>query len=105
MALTFGYILVGVIVIAFMINFVNFQGKTQRRLAEYEIEKGELTEQLKRMQRENEKQQSLIHTQAYVTKEAEESIRRLEEKLADLESTADRLDALVERYRRLEGGG
>lgn len=104
-ALTFGYFLLGAIVLAFAVNFFNFQSRTARQLKEYELEKGTLTKHLKQEQREREKEQALIHKQTHVIADAEERIRLLEQKLSDLEDVAFRLESLVERFNRLDEGG
>lgn len=100
-ALTVGYILLAIIVLAFFASFYNFQSKTQRRLSQYELDKTSLTDDLKRAQRGREKEQAVIDQQNWALKESEERIRSLEEKVAKLDHLADRVEALGERYARL----
>ena len=102
-ALTFGYVLLAIVVIAFLAGFYNFQSKTRLQLAQYELDKADLTEQLKRQQREREKEQAVITTQNWTMTEAEERIRVLEAKVNQLEQLADRVEALGDRYTGLLG--
>ena len=102
-ALTFGYVLLAIVVIAFLASFYNFQSKTRLQLAQYELDKKDLTEQLKRQQREREKEQAVINAQNWTMTEAEERIRVLEAKVNRLEQLADRVEALRDRYTGLLG--
>ncbi len=99
--LAFGYVLMVLIVAAFFVNFVNFQNKSKRQLQQYENDVETLMEQLKKAGLDRENEQALIHKQTYIISEAEERIRRLEEKLSDLDFQAERLEHVAERYRRL----
>lgn len=102
-ALTFGYVLLAVVVLAFLGTFYNFQSKSRIQLMQYELDKADLTEQLKRQQREREKNQAVIDTQNWVLTEAEERIRVLEAKVNQLEHLAARVEDVKARYTELLG--
>lgn len=99
--LAFGYVLIALIVVAFFVNFVNFKNKSKQQLQQYENDVETLMERLKKAGLDRENEQALIHKQTYIISEAEERIRRLEEKLSDLDFQAERLEEVAERYRRL----
>lgn len=101
-AMTFGYLLIALIVLAFLIGFVNFQGRAKRQLQQYEFDTENLTRRLKEEQRARENAEALIQGQTGVIAEAEERIGKLEEKLARLERLAERLESLAERYEKLD---
>jgi uncharacterized membrane protein YgaE (UPF0421/DUF939 family) len=102
MGMAFGLVLIVVIVIAFFVNFVNFRKRTERELSRYRSDVDSAMERLKKEQMSREDEQALIHKQTYIISQAEQSIRRLEDRMIDLESLAERAEALMERYRRME---
>ena len=100
--MTFGFVLIVVIVIAFFVNFVNFRKRTEHELSSYRSDVDSAMERLKKEQMAREDEQALLHKQTYIISQAEQSIRRLEDRMIDLESLAERAEALMERYRRME---
>ncbi len=98
----FGIILIVVIMIAFFFNFINFQNRTKREISQYQDQVQSGMERLKKSQMAREDEQGLIHKQTYIISQAEEGIRRLEDRLIDVESLAERAESIVERYRNLE---
>ncbi len=99
--LAFGYVLIALIVVAFFVNFVNFKNRAKQQLQQYESNVEILMKQVKKAGLDRENEQALIHKQTYIISDAEERIRRLEEKLSDLDFQAERLEHVAERYRQL----
>lgn len=102
-AMTFGYFLMTLVVLAFVATFYNFQGRARRQLFEYETNARRLTDDLKKTQREREKEQAIFETQALLIADAEDRIRQLERNVVRLEEVAARLEGLDRRFDELAG--
>jgi len=100
--MAFGSILIVLIMAAIFVNFISFQKRTAREITGYRDQVEEGMERLRKEQMAREDEQANIHKPTYILSQAEESMRRLEDRMVELESHAERVEALLERYRRME---
>lgn len=97
----YGYVLVGLLVVAFVITFFNVESRSRRRLVQFERDAELRTQQLKQALQEREKLQSVINDQNWTLTEAVERIDSLERRLRKLDALADRAERTIARYREL----